>query len=153
MTQSAKDAAHNEEIKQREADGAARDRKERQKFEDDMRGASQSGGGGGGGGGGAGGGGGSCWIATAYFRDPNHAEVVRLREWRTQLFNTPFIGGTVRSLNEAYHWFGRRWLGAWWRDSVAYSTILGLPRFGSAVVVHSGLLIGKAIELLNRQRR
>ena len=54
-----------------------------------------------------------CWIATAYYGDPFHPDVVALRAWRDTLKKRP-DGFWMRMLDAAYQAIGKSQAGQWW---------------------------------------
>ena len=67
-------------------------------------------------------GGPDCWLATAYFGDPLHPDVVLLRRWRDSRIagrSDQEIGKVlVRLANTAYLSLGRTRFGIWWAQGL-----------------------------------
>ena len=60
-----------------------------------------------------------CWIVTAYYGDPMHADVVSIRLLRTRLTKVPVVGHLFITLNTLYLSMGRSKLGQWWSSQLA----------------------------------
>lgn len=63
-------------------------------------------------------GGSDCWIATAYYGDGTHPDVVSIRALRDTLIEMKHAGPPARFVNRIYYSTGRTRLGRWWRRGV-----------------------------------
>lgn len=81
-----------------------------------------------------------CWIATAYYRDAYHRDVIKLRKMRNSLIYLPMVGPIVRKLNRAYYSIGRTRFASWWRDGLASNSVSGIRKGLSKIFLRTLLL-------------
>jgi hypothetical protein len=76
----------------------------------------------------------SCWVVTAYYGTPYHANVEAIKGLRSSLLAQPLLGPTVDRINNGYHLLGRSAFGQWWKNQLAGDSHANLPRLLSAVI-------------------
>ena len=54
----------------------------------------------------------SCWVATAFYMDPDHFEVVALRRFRDEKLDNPLC----RPLVHLYYQIGKTEFSRWWSE-------------------------------------
>ena len=77
----------------------------------------------------------SCWVATAYFNDPYHADVETLRALRSRLRNNSVYRPAINTLDNVYHTIGRSKLGQKWAQLTRDKENFSIPRYTSGLIV------------------
>lgn len=82
-----------------------------------------------------------CWIATAYFGDPNHFAVSQLRDYRSFVIQNSRFGFLMKYLNCVYKFIGKTSFGKWWAEGIQkhFST----RRFVSKIIIKGLIKISK----------
>lgn len=63
-----------------------------------------------------------CWVATAYYADGNHTDVVALRNLRDNLISQGIFSGVYQLLTRTYYRIGQTAFGTWWKTGVMKKT-------------------------------
>jgi len=84
-----------------------------------------------------------CWIATAFYGDAYHPEVVFLRAFRNSLLETNTIGPIISSLNKLYYIIGRTRFGKWWSIGLRGSKSVIRKSVSKCILLIAFTLAGK----------